>query len=402
MAADGSAESLEQIHAAVVARLRSQRSEIEQAIYAHIHDAVPDPAVDHDIDYQAGLTATVTALVEYSLKAIERPDQTVPIPQAAAAQARHAARAGVRLGTVLRRYLAGYRQLVEFITKEAEQSSYPPGRVRRHLSQVYGPLIEGVTAAVEREYVQELERTALSREQRRAEIVQRLLSDEPVDPAELAELDYEFHTYWHLGVIATGVGAEEILRCLKAGFSGKLLPVLLDGTVWAWLGGHRSPTVVDIERLLTNGHVGLSLAIGEPGRGIDGWRLTHHQAQAALAVALRKPERFARYADGPLLAAALQNDTLAKSLKQKYLTPLSSQRDAGMTLRQTLRAHIDAECIATSAASALGVGRHTVESRVRTVEKLIGRALRTCLAELDVALRLEELAAAPDDPSPTP
>jgi DNA-binding PucR family transcriptional regulator len=142
------------------------------------------------------------------------------------------------------------------------------------------------------------------------------------------------------------------------------------------------------------------LAIGEPGRGIDGWRLTHYQAQEALGIAARKPEKFARYADDPLLAAALQHDRLARWLKG-FLSPLDSRGD-GPKLRQTLRAYIDAECNATSAAPLLKISRHTVESHVRAAEELLDRPLRTCLAELDVALRLEELdeAASKEDPSP--
>jgi DNA-binding PucR family transcriptional regulator len=137
--------------------------------------------------------------------------------------------------------------------------------------------------------------------------------------------------------------------------------------------------------------VSVSLAIGEPGRGIEGWRLTHYQARAALELALRRSSKFARYADDPLLAAVVQDATLTQSLEQQYLMPLRGQRDGGTALRRTLRAYINAECTATSAASPLKVGRHTVESRIRTAESLLGRPLRTCMAVLDVALRLDDL-----------
>ena len=49
---------------------------------------------------------------------------------------------------------------------------------------------------------------------------------------------------------------------------------------------------------------GVSSAIGEPGKGLDGWRLTHRQAQAAMRIALRRPQRLTRYADVALLAVA--------------------------------------------------------------------------------------------------
>jgi DNA-binding PucR family transcriptional regulator len=94
---------------------------------------------------------------------------------------------------------------------------------------------------------------------------------------------------------------------------------------------------------------------------------------------------------------------LGRSLRQKFLMPLAGQRDGGAILRQTLRAYIDAHGGATTAAKALKVDRHTVENRLHTVEELIGCALYTCLAEIDVALHLKELdgAAADDGIAPT-
>lgn len=125
---------------------------------------------------------------------------------------------------------------------------------------------------------------------------------------------------------------------------------------------------------------------------MDGWRLTHCQAREALRLAARKSDKLARYGDGPLLAAALQNDTLARWLNA-FLSMLDGRGD-GRKLRQTLRAYIDAECSATSAAPVLKIGRHTVESHVRVAEELLGRPLRVCISELNVALALDELERA--------
>jgi DNA-binding PucR family transcriptional regulator len=60
-------------------------------------------------------------------------------------------------------------------------------------------------------------------------------------------------------------------------------------------------------------------------------------------------------------------------------------------LRETVRAYLAAERNATSAAAALGVARHTVESRIRRAEGQLGRLLPACVAEIEVALRLDEL-----------
>ena len=73
-----------------------------------------------------------------------------------------------------------------------------------------------------------------------------------------------------------------------------------------------------------------------------------------------------------------------------YLAPLGGEKD-GAVARKTLRAYFAAGRNAATAAAALGVDRHTVERRLHSIETRLGRLLHTCHAELEVALRLEEL-----------
>jgi DNA-binding PucR family transcriptional regulator len=98
-----------------------------------------------------------------------------------------------------------------------------------------------------------------------------------------------------------------------------------------------------------------------------------------------------RYAESPLLVAALENETLATWLGE-FLAPIRARPD-GEDLLKTLRAYIDAECSRSSAAPVAKVRRQTVGDRLRLAEKLLGCPLRTCLAELDVALRLADLSS---------
>jgi PucR C-terminal helix-turn-helix domain len=386
---DAVSGSLAEARALIVGSLRQRRQEIEQAILTRIRAAVPHPLSREDAEYKAGLHEAVAAVVGYGLDAIERgPRSSQSIPQAAAAQARRAARVGVKLGTVQRRYIVGYREFSEFVAQEIERVGFSnDGAVVHHLHKIQETVLEHTTAAIEDEYIHEQELLGGSR---RAEIVRRLLSGEPVEPAELAELDYDIDTCWHTAVVvASGSGVEDFVQRLRRHYGCKLLCVSLNGCLCAWLGMQEVPA--DQDELSIIRPDGLPVAIGETGRGFDGWHLTHQQAKAAFTVALRRPERVTRYADNRLLAAALQNETLERSLTQKYLVPLHEQGELSEKLCRTLRTYIDAECNATSAAHALDVERHTVTNRVRAAERLIGTTLRECLPELDVALRLEEL-----------
>jgi len=103
---------------------------------------------------------------------------------------------------------------------------------------------------------------------------------------------------------------------------------------------------------------------------------------------LRKPQKLTRYADVALLAATLNDETLARSLLEIYLSPLG---DRGSELRATLHEYFAAGRRTSQAATSLGVVRQTVENRLRTTEQVIGRPLRTCLPDLEVALSLDEL-----------
>jgi DNA-binding PucR family transcriptional regulator len=134
-----------------------------------------------------------------------------------------------------------------------------------------------------------------------------------------------------------------------------------------------------------------------PARGLEGWRLTHRQAQAALVVALRRSASGAatRYADVAVLASALKDEALARALVEIYIAPLEDSRGGGPVLCETLRVYMASERNVSSAAAALGVVRKTVDTRLRAIEKRLGRTLHPCPAELEVALLLDELNPAP-------
>ncbi len=276
-------KSLKGISVKIVKRLRARRLEIVQAIHTRIQESVPDSVASHNSTYQAGVLAAITAALDYCLEAIEHgPEWAGPVPPEAAAQARRAAHAGVSVGTVLRRYLAGHRRLGEFVAEEVEYLGLSNGPAQ-YLRRTQEMVLERLTAAIEHEYPEERERISGPPEQRRTEIVRRLLAKESVDAAELTELDYELDTSWHLGVIATGTDVHGALRRLKADLRSELLPAQCDdGTVWAWFGASQRLKIVDIERMLTpNGTTGEILAIGGPGWGLDGWRQTHREARGA-------------------------------------------------------------------------------------------------------------------------
>jgi hypothetical protein len=371
-----------------------RRAEIAEAVFARFRDIGFDPAAGENAEYVAGSHAAIAESLDYGLRAIERGEEWFgSIPAAIVAQARRAARNGVSLEQVLLRNNAGHTVLEDFVMQEVDLASQSV--VLRGVFGTLGALLDHFTALLAHEYQRELERTARSPELRRTELVQRLLAGAPVDTAEFA---YRFDAE-HLGVIASGARAREVVRALAAGLGRELLSVSPgEETVWAWLGGRRALDIAALSRLLTASEpAGVSVAIGGSGSGIDGWRLTHRQAQAAMLVAERRPQPLTRYADVSLLAAVLRDQELASSLVEAHLSPLDGHRDSAVS-RETLRAYFAAGCNAATAAAAMKVDRHTVERRLHSIETRLGRQLHACRAELEVALSLEELGT-PTGPS---
>jgi hypothetical protein len=363
--------------------------EMEKTVSTRL-DAVAASPKEAGPLYEAGLEGAMSAALDYGVAAIETSeDDSPPIPTALLQQARSAARSQVSLDTVLRRYFAGYRLFGEFVMREVERGDGPHGAQLHQLLRVLASRFDSLVAAISREYTRESEARVRSGEQRLAERLRKLLAGELLEAPEL-EYDLDAH---HLGAVAAGPGAPAALRDLSQALQCRLLLVRPgDGTAWAWFGS-QGPFTPEGLRAVGAARFPrqISIAVGEPAEGLAGWRLTHEQAQAALPIALRGADRFVRYGDVAMLAALLRDDLFATSLRELYLKPLAAGPGGGAVLRRTVRAYFASEQNLSSAAAVLGVNRHTVRNRLRTVEKRIGRPLSTCTAELDGALRLEDL-----------
>jgi hypothetical protein len=383
-----------QARAELSARLRARLPEIEDATLTRVY-GVAEPGRSADPRYVEGLRAAVSAAIDYGLESVEFGERVSAVPVILLAQARVAARNNVSLDTVLRRYVAGYTLLGDFLVEEANQSGLN-GVALKGLLRTQAALLERVLAAVGEEHAREGGGRLRSAEQRRIKRVEGLLAGRLVDTSDLA---YGFDAH-HLGLVVAGPEAEKHLTELAMTLDRRLLAIPGDQeAVWAWLGARRTTDPRDLEHLvLETWPAHLSLAVGEPATGFAGWRMTHQQARAAFPIAVQSLKRLALYADVALLASVLQDDLLSTSLRNLYLAPLANERDGGAGLRETLRAYFAAECNTSSTAAALGVSRQTVINLVRVIEYHLDRPLHTCTMELEIALKLDELGSSTSPP----
>jgi PucR C-terminal helix-turn-helix domain/GGDEF-like domain len=382
-----SAPSLEQAASTITGRLRARLPELEAAVATRVH-AIADPREVADPSYLHSLNSALTTALDYALVAIELGERRTPgMPLALLAEARLAARAGVPLDTMLRRYVSGNALLGDFLIEEAERAEVPISVLRRLLRR-QATLLDRLLAAVSEEHVREGKSWPSSSAERRRECVKSLLAGEQVDHSELG-YDLDGH---HLALMAKGEGAPEAMRLLATKLDRRLLAVCREEeSSWAcWLGGRRPLEPRQALRAL--GEIPLErviVTVGEPGEGLAGWRLSHRQAKAALPIAERRGKAVLHYADVVLLTSILRDDLVTTSLHQLYLEPLEATADGGRVARETLRAYFAAERNISSTAVVLDVDRRTVTNRIRAIEELFGRPLKDIAAELETALRLD-------------
>jgi hypothetical protein len=145
---------LKDVRLEVRARLPARHPEIEQAVLTRVF-AVPEPTEVLDPEYLEGLCSAVPVALDYGIAAIEHgAERSPPIPAALLIQARLAAQHGVRLDTVMRRYLVGHTLLVDFLIEAADGLS---GSDMFQLLRTQAAAFERLIAVVIEEYTRESE-----------------------------------------------------------------------------------------------------------------------------------------------------------------------------------------------------------------------------------------------------
>lgn len=380
------ADSGEAIRGELIAAMKSSSREIEDALVARLRDT--DLGLNLDAEDLSWLRTAAPGILAGAIAALEEELWSGPLPPVVVAHIQYVARRGGSGESLLRAlWIIGSVLFGSLVAKigELPRSKDALDYVLSWRARNTERLLSAFTA----EYAKEVERLEHAPSRQLLECVQGLLvgGSEAYTDLEGYRLDA-----CHVGLVATGNRATLECRRLAESLGCDLLalPRAEEG-VWGWFG---SPHRIDLARLeeLVAAKGSLSIAVGESHEGLEGWRLTHREAQAAVAVAALEPPGLTRYSNVALVADALQNEATGKSLLHRYVQPWRGHQD-GERLRETVRTYFDLDCNAASAASALGVDRHTVQRRLRRVEEAVGEPLLPRRTELDVALRLEHLTA---------
>lgn len=172
--------------------------------------------------------------------------------------------------------------------------------------------------------------------------------------------------------------------------------------LWCWLATRDAPDLDVVKKSagwLTE-H-GVSVAVGTPAEGLDGFRLSHREAQEAqrVAFAMTGAGSVTLYADVAVLALLRSTPDAAARFVARTLGPLADPAETPTRLRETLRALLAAGSV-DAAATQLSVHKNTVRYRVNQAEELLGRRAYDAPTETELALRYYDafLADSPVNP----
>ena len=123
---------------------------------------------------------------------------------------------------------------------------------------------------------------------------------------------------------------------------------------------------------------------------MSGFRLTHIEAVAALAVAERHLQPVTRYADVELacLAAGILCGDARTAFVRRELGGLVDPDNAARRLRETLRVYLKQGGDAAATGELLKLHPNTVRYRVRQAEQRLGHGIAQRRVQLELALEL--------------
>ncbi len=351
-------------------------------------------------------TAAVRELIAVFARSLLRRDPTddVIVPEQALVHARMFVRRGVDLSFLMRTYRVGHAVMWDVWLRTLDRhvsDAETRLEVRDRTGEAFFRFIDTVTGRVAEEYHAERERWSQSAASRRLETVRDLLDGQPTEiDAASRILGRELRSQ-HLGFVvwqppehdASGAPArlqrtaEELAA--QHGDGRPLLVPVGYRVLWGWCGaGHRDagrgrrPPAQD----------GVRVALGEPGSGIEGFRMTHRQALAARRVALQaaQPAAVTAWTDVAVLGLLSADQELGREFARRELGDLHGDDPTTARLRETLAAFLrEGEHVGRTAAQQ-GIHVNTVTNRLRQCEAAIGRPLGVRRGALHAALALRD------------
>lgn len=375
---------------------------IERVVAEDLRSVFTD--LQDDEEFVSGLRGSVSSNVEtfrrFLCGDIHAGDVQATVPAAFAARQ---AELGIAQETMQRSYRVGLAQTWRSWTEHVEAVGEREGvDARRRLDAVvWGTdalqtLADHTMTQVAGEYANResaLRRTGAQVRRHMLEAVIAGQSDASYDDL-FSLLRYDFSAS-HQCVLLTDATDSEVHTLTGrfrqvAGVSGAIELRLSINAVALWVGKPRdweADTVGELRSLLQE--FGAQASLGEPGRGLDGFRASLGDARFVADVARRvdATSTVVELDDVLLDAVLMAQPTLGNRFVRRELGPLAEPGRTMGVLRETLLASYE-EGSHVAAAEALAVHEHTIRKRLHRIEELLGRRVTERRLHLYVALRM--------------
>ena len=318
--------------------------------------------------------------------------------------ARTLARRGHDLPLLLAVYRIGRRATWQYITELIQHEVPDPAVGAAVLLQFWSHASFWIDKTVESLIVtfsEERDQWHRGELARNTALVQAILANKLVDVGDaVTALTYplpQHHTAFTVRV-DDNVPDTEVRQLLEA--AARRLSVALRGSrplivstaarsAWCWTATPTAapPIAMDVAEQVPR-HV--QVTVGGCHPGLEGFRLSHSEAIAALTVAERRGRGFVRFADVELacLAAGVLDDRLRTEFVRRELRALADSDDSTERLRETLRAYLTRGGDATATGELLRLHPNTVRYRVRQAEKLLGHPIAQRRVQVELALEI--------------
>ncbi|UTI64803.1 helix-turn-helix domain-containing protein [Paraconexibacter antarcticus] len=384
---------------------------------AQIHDEIDGIPEELRPQTLASCRANVVLIIQMIYDGLEASGAVAPVE--ATHYAREYARAGMPVEALMRTYRIGHAVLSQEWLERLQHA-----KARREVlaeavtvsSAWMFAYVDAVSAGIAESYMHERERWVRSAAALRADEVRAILDGRQIDEARASQrLRYALNRT-HVGLVVTGEEAEDadatiglyervahdVERAI-GGVDALCIPLGLRTLVaWVSFGDERAPDLSAVGPIRGQDAVaaGVRLAVGEPARGIEGFRRTYEDALLAQRVSRmrgRRPGCVTRYQDAVLLGLLAQDEAAAARFVSAELGALVEDSDSARRVASTLKVFLEEGSSNVRAARRLGVHENTVAYRVKRAEALLGRPVDDRRLELRAALLLVDVVGRPAD-----
>lgn len=390
--------------AARFAREQSEHAQTERfvdRVDSEIIGAIPEIAADPVLvkDLHASTRHQWLAF----LALLTQPEHQLVLPEQAGDLARSLARRGHDLGILLKVYRAAHRGVFGHFSAtvdELDDGSPPPDEVLKFVWNRADLWIDdSIEQLIETYYAarQELHEGLL---ERRAAMVEALLAAEPMSSDEATTALGHAMLQWQTACVVwaadTRAGLIDDLASTAADIAAALggtRPLThLAGSrdLWCWVATPHQPDLAALADIAGSlAQRGVTVSVGMPGPGVEGFRSGHLEAKAAqhLCLELPQPPQVVNYRDVELLCLAADSGPLLHRMVHREVGALCGPDKNLAQLRDTALAYLTNRMNIEAAAAQLFVHKNTVRYRLARVEELLGHPLTERAANVELALR---------------